>query len=172
MEAAALIVSIGGFVATAAAAAFAWVQANHAGTAQKEAKTAAASAEELTVAANRIAAEAREALSASAAALAEANELTRAQMPRYPWIVRQSGSTIEVRNNSGDILRHVTFHPGINSSNDFTPMNAFPVDEMHPNEALVFAYEKTFDSDPTSTLMLRWQLDDNAKIYEWRHTVH
>lgn len=170
MEIAALIISIGGFIATAGAATVAWVQANTAIDAKKEASKSAERADELATDANRIADQARTELAASAAALAEANELTRSQLPKYPWVVLRHGDSVEVKNNSGDVLRNITFHP--DEHGDITPLVEFPVDELHPNESLLFGYGKTLDSPAATTLLLKWQLDTDAIIREWRQTLH
>ena len=161
MDLAVLIVNIGLFVATATATAIAWAKSNAAAAAQVNADAAVKKA-------TQIAEESRDALAASARALEESNEIRRQQLPLYPWSPTRVGNKIQVRNASGDRLTNITARN--DQGNDISPLQEHPVAELHPNESLFFAFDKSMASQATTTLILRWQRLDSAEIFEWRAT--
>jgi hypothetical protein len=149
-------VNVGIFVATAAAAVVAFWQAT---AARKSSVSATATANS-----------AKEALEQSARALDEANEIARSKLPLSPWEFSNRNGTITLRNASSRVLRTVTVDP--ESGDVLTPLQSMPKPILRPNESLLFAYGKTLDDDPATTLVIRWLDKDTEPIKEWFETIH
>jgi multidrug efflux pump subunit AcrA (membrane-fusion protein) len=136
--------------------------------ARSKAKQAADSAR----AAESIARESQLALEKSAEEASEANRIARATLPPSPWDIELLNDELSIRNASDVDLFNVTVRQ--ENGDDLTVLDERDREQrqvLRPNQRILLAYSKTFDSPAAADLIIQWRGSESGTVEAWYETL-